>query len=252
MPFTRISLDVAGPVAIVTLVGSEAGNHVDELMAAELREALTELDDDRSVRAMVLTGNGPDFCRGSVLESRPSGEQIASHAVASVVAAVGKATVAAIEGDALGQGLELALACDLRIAGATARFGLTQPDAAGIPWDGGTQRLPRLIGRSRALEMALLARKVDAQEAVAIGLIAEVTEPGQALPHAIKAGEVIATHGPVAVRYLKEAVYKGADLALDQAMRLEVDLATLLHSTTDRAEGLSAFAEKRKPEFLGE
>jgi enoyl-CoA hydratase/carnithine racemase len=252
MPFTRIRQEVAGPVAIVTLAGPDAGNLIDEVMAAELREALSELDDDPSVRAVVLTGNGPDFSCGTVLEDRPSGDLIASHAVASSIARVGKATVAALEGDALGQGLELALACDLRIAGATVRFCLTRPDSPGIPWDGGTQRLPRLIGRSRALEMALLARVLGAEEAAAIGLVAEVAEPGQALQRAIKAGEVIATHGPVAVRYLKEAVYKGADLALDQAMRLEVDLATLLHSTTDRAEGLSAFAEKRKPEFLGE
>ena len=196
--------------------------------------------------------DGPDFCLGSALPGRPTGEQIASHSVASAIACVGKATVAALEGNALGQGLELALACDLRIAGATARFGLTRPELTGTPWDGGTQRLPRLIGRSRALEMALLAREIGADEAAAIGLVAEVTEPGQALQHAIKVGEVIATHGPVAVRYLKEAVYKGADLALDQAMRLEVDLATLLHSTADRSEGLQAFAEKRTPEFRGE
>jgi methylglutaconyl-CoA hydratase len=252
MSFTRIRLEIAGPVATVTLAGPDGANPIDELMAAELREALSELDDDRSVRAIVLTGDGPDFSCGSVLDGRPSGEQIASHSVASSIARVGKVTVAALEGDALGQGLELALACDLRIAGATARFGLTRPELAGIPWDGGTQRLPRLIGRSRALEMTLLARVLGANEAAAIGLVAEVTEPGRALQHAIKAGEVIATHGPVAVRYLKEAVYKGADLALDQAMRLEVDLATLLHSTTDRAEGLRAFAEKRTPEFRGE
>jgi enoyl-CoA hydratase/carnithine racemase len=252
MPFTRIRLNVTGPVAVLALVGSDAGNLIDEVMAAELREALTELDDDHSVRAVVLTGNGPDFSLGTALPGQPSGEQIASYSAASAIAAVGKATVAAIEGDALGQGLELALACDLRIAGATARFGLTRPDSPGIPWDGGTQRLPRLIGRSRALEMALLSRVITAEEAAAIGLVGEITEPGQALPQAIKAGEVIATHGPVAVRYLKEAVYKGADLALDQAMRLEVDLATLLHSTTDRSEGLRAFAEKRTPEFLGE
>lgn len=252
MPFTRIRQEVAGPVAIVTLAGPDAGNLIDELMAAELREALSELDDDPSVRAVILTGNGPDFCLGTAVPGWPSGEQIASHAVASSIARVGKATVAALEGDALGQGLELALACDLRIAGATARFCLTRPNSPGIPWDGGTQRLPRLIGRSRALEMALLAREIGAEEAAAIGLVAEVAEPGQALQRAIKAGEVIATHGPVAVRYLKEAVYTGADLALDQAMRLEVDLATLLHSTTDRAEGLRAFAEKRTPEFRGE
>jgi enoyl-CoA hydratase len=252
MPFTRIRLEVAAGVAVVSIAGPGAGNPIDEMVAAELREAFSELDNNDDVRAVVLTGDGTDFCVGSGLTGRPSGEQIASHSIASVIAAIGKATVAAIEGDALDQGLELALGCDLRVASANARLGLTQAVSGGIPWDGGTQRLPRLIGRSRALEMILLSRVVSADEAAGMGLIAEVTAPGQTLQHSIAAAEVIARHGPVAVRYLKEAVYKGADLALDQAMRLEVDLATLLHSTTDRSEGLRAFAEKRTPEFHGE
>ncbi len=258
MPFARIRLEVSGGVAVVSLAlagsdgGPDAGNLIDEVTAAELREALTALDDDGSVRAIVLTGDGTDFCRGSGLTGAPSGELISSHSVASDIAGVGKATLAAIEGEALDQGLELALACDIRIAGTDARLGLTQAESGGIPWDGGTQRLPRLVGRSRALEMILLCRVITAQAAAAMGLVAEVTAPGEALERAIALAKIIEKHGPVAVRYLKEAVHKGADLALDQAMRLEVDLATLLHSTNDRSEGLRAFAEKRTPEFRGE
>jgi enoyl-CoA hydratase len=262
MPFARIRLEVSGAVAVVSLAlagsdgppdgGHDADKLIDELTAAELREALTALDDDDAVRAIVITGDGTDFCRGSALTGAPSGENISSHAVATAVAAVGKATIAAIEGEALDQGLELALACDIRVAAATARLGLTQVNSGGVPWDGGTQRLPRLVGRSRALEMILLGRVITAEEARAMGLVAEVTAPGDALGRAIEFGKIIEKHGPVAVRYLKEAVHKGADLALDQAMRLEVDLATLLHATTDRSEGLRAFAEKRTPEFRGE
>ena len=252
MPRSRIRVDSDGAVAVVTLAHPESGNSIDEVMAAELREALSDLDDADDVRAVVLTGDGPHFCRGSALPDRPSAEQIASHSVAPAVAAMGKPTVAALEGDVLGQGLELALGCDLRYASTDARMGLPQAAEGAIPWDGGTQRLPRLIGRSRALHLMLLARVVDGREDAEIGLVAGVVPAGQALPRAMEAARVIATHGPVALRYLKEAVYGGADLTLDQGMRLEVDLATLLHSTGDRAEGLRAFAERRRPEFSGE
>jgi len=252
MPFARIRLEVSGGVAVVSLAGPDAGNLIDELTAVELREVFSDLDDDGDVRTIVLTGDGTNFCRGSALTGAPSGENIATHSVASAIAAVGKATLAAIEGEALDQGFELALACDIRIASTSARLGLTQGNSGGIPWDGGTQRLPRLVGRSRALQMILLGRVITAQEAAAMGLVAELTASGDALGRAIALAKIIEKHGPVAVRYLKEAVHKGADLALDQAMRLEVDLATLLHSTNDRSEGLRAFAEKRTPEFLGE
>ena len=243
---------MASGVAALTLSGADAGNSIDEITAAELRETLGDLDDRPDVTVVVLTGDGSNFCRGTTLPVVPTAEQMAAHSVASSVAGIGKPTVAAIEGDALDQGLELALACDLRVVGKHARLGLTQAAEGGLPWDGGTQRLPRLIGRSRALEMLLMARVLSGQEAADIGLATEVTAPGRALERAMDAAGVMETHGPLALRYLKEAVYKGADLSLDQAMRMEVDLATLLHSTQDRAEGLRAFADKRRPEFTGE
>ncbi len=252
MSFARVRLQVESGVAELTLSGADAGNAIDEVMAAELREALCDLDDRPDVVVVVLTGDGPNFCRGSALPVDPSAERMAAHSVASSVAGMGKPTVAAIEGDALDQGLELALACDVRVVGSQARLGMTQAAAGCLPWDGGTQRLPRLVGRSRALEMLLMARVMSGQEAAAAGLAAEVTAPGRALERAMDAARVMSTHGPLALRYLKEAVYKGADLSLEQAMRMEVDLATLLHSTRDRAEGLRAFADKRRPEFTGE
>ena len=252
MSFARVRLQVASGVAALTVSGADAGNSIDEITAAELREALGDLDDRPDVMVVVLTGDGPNFCRGTTLPVVPTAEQMAAHSVASSVAGIGKPTVAAIEGDALDQGLELALACDMRVVGEHARLGMTQAAEGGLPWDGGTQRLPRLIGRSRALEMLLMARVLGGQEAAAIGLATEVTAPGRALERAMDAARVMEAHGPLALRYLKEAVYKGADLSLDQAMRMEGDLATLLHSTQDRAEGLRAFADKRRPEFTGE
>ena len=248
----RLTQNADRGVATVTLVGRGPGNAIDEVMAAELRETFAELDDRDDVVAIVLVGEGNTFCCGSTLTASPSADLIASHGSASAVAAVGKPTLAAIEGEALDQGLELALACDIRVAASTARLGLTQITGGSMPWDGGTQRLPRLIGRSRALFLLLSAGIIGGEEAKRIGLATAVTGSGEAYGLAMDMAATITSHGPLALRYLKEAVYKGADLALDQAMRMEFDLATLLHSTSDRDEGLRAFAERRRPDFTGE
>ena len=252
MPPARLRLSVGDGVAAAVLAGPDSGHAIDEVMAAEIREAFADLDDRPDVAAVVLAGQGGRFCRGTAITGRARPGAIEAHRAASAIAACGKPTIAAIEGDALDQGLEIALACDIRIASASARLGLTQVASGSLPWDGGTQRLPRLIGRSRALHMLLLARVVGAEEAAGIGLVAEVAGPGGAMRRASEAAAVIASHGPLALRYLKEAVHKGSDLALDPAMRMEFDLATLLHSTRDRDEGLRAFAERRRPEFTGE
>ena len=248
----RVLLNVSGSVAHLTLRGIGQGNAIDEVAAAEMREACGEVDDRRDVVVLVISGQGDGFCRGSALAERPTPGMMASHRVASAVAAVGKPTVAAIEGDALDQGLEIAVACDLRVVGSDARLGMTQAASGGIPWDGGTQRLPRLVGRALALEMLLMARVLSGREAAGCGLATEATVPGDALGRATEIAALLATHGPLALRYLKEAVHRGADLPLGQAMQMEGDLATLLISTGDRAEGLRAFAEKRRPEFVGE
>ena len=161
--------------------------------------------------------------------------------------------MAAISGDAIDQVLELALACDMRIATDASKFGLTQVDDGLIPWDGGTQRLPRLVGRSRAMEMILSSRVIDAREALEIGLVSETVPPDKVETRVREISQLIAGHGPVAARYLKEAVLKGADLVLEQGLRLEADLNLLLQTTTDRAEGISSFQDgRRRPQFKGE
>jgi enoyl-CoA hydratase/carnithine racemase len=170
---------------------------------------------------------------------------------ASAMADIGQPTIAAISGDALGQGLELALACDFRIASNTARLALNQVEQGELPWDGGTQRLPRLIGRARALDMILTGRMLSAEEAVQAGLIHRAVPP-EALDETVRGlAADLAAKAPVAVRYAKEAVLSGLDLTLAQGLRLEADLYFLIHTTRDRTEGITAFREKRKPRFEG-
>jgi enoyl-CoA hydratase len=159
--------------------------------------------------------------------------------------------LAAIGGYALGGGLELALACDLRIASEDAQLGLTEVNLAIIPGGGGTQRLPRLVGRGKALEMILTGARVSAAEALRIGLVERVVPAGQALAAAMELARTLAARAPVALRYAKEAVVKGLALPLADGLRLENDLATLLRTTEDRLEGARAFLEKRAPRWTG-
>ena len=151
----------------------------------------------------------------------------------------------------MGQGLELALAGDLRIAAEEAQLGISETGKLSFPWDGGTQRLPRLVGPAWALDMALTGRMVSAQEALGLGLVNRVA-PGERLEEATEelAAQVLAA-APIAARYAKESVGKGMDMTLGQGLRLEADLSVILQSTADRVEGLASFKERRKPKFRG-
>lgn len=249
-----VRVDFKGPVATLTLDRPQARNPIDEKMASQLRDACAGILTDDSVRVVVLTGAGSVFSTGAGIGGRNGASGKAPPPffdVAGHIAAIEKPVIAAINGDAMDQGLELALACDLRIAAGNARLGLTQVARGAMPQDGGTQRLPRLVGRGRALEMLLAARVVAASEALRIGLVNEVVEQGHALERAHELAAAIAKLAPVATRYLKEAVLKGMDMSLGQGLRLEADLSILLHGTADRAEGMSSFAARRSAAFRG-
>ena len=172
--------------------------------------------------------------------------------VASTVAALESPVIAAINGPAIGQGLELALACDLRIAAEGARLAMPQVPAGVLPWDGGTQRLPRIVGRGRAMEMLMTGREVDAWEALAMGLVHQVVPQGELAGRVQAVAESIAAAAPVAIRYTKEAVLRGVDMDIEAGLRLEADLNILLQSTADRAEGARSFLERRVPRFRGQ
>lgn len=167
------------------------------------------------------------------------------------VEALPQPTIAVVNGVAFGGGTELLLACDLRIAANTAQFGLTETTLAIIPGAGGTQRLPRLIGKSRAKDLILTGRKLDAIEAERIGLVNRLCEPAQLREEAQNLAQAIAHNGPVAVRAAKAAIDTGCESPLSQGLEIEARCYERVLPTQDRLEALAAFAEKRKPQYLG-
>lgn len=159
--------------------------------------------------------------------------------------------IISINGYALDQALELALACDMRFASPVSCFALSHINEGIIPWDGGTQRLSRLIGKSNALEMILTGQTIKGEEALRIGLINQLFDSRALLPKVIEMAEKMAAKAPIALKYTKEVVLKGMDLTMDQALNLEADLYFLLHTSQDRTEGIKAFQEKREARFNG-
>ncbi len=241
----------AAPVgaAVVTLACPQSGNLIDGGMAQELRAVCQEMAADAAARLVVVTGAGDCF---SVGRQRPDTDKEREQLrVAEALAGLDLPALVALNGDAIGQGLELALAGDLRLAADTARLGLTAAGCPELPWDGGTQRLPRLVGPAWALDLALTGRTVTAAEALRIGLVNRVTAAEKLAAETWQLAAAILAGGPVAIRYAREAVYQGLDLSLAQGLRLEADLSILLHGTADRAEGIASFREGRKPRFEG-
>jgi len=242
------------PVATVTLAGGEAGNRITAGLAAELREAFRLVMDDEDIHLLILTGSGEVFSVGRETrheEPPPGPDWLVQLQVASALAALPIPVVVAVNGDALDHGLELALAGDLRLAASTARFGLTDLSRGVLPWDGGTQRLPRLVGQAWARDMILTSRIIDAQQALALGLVNRVVAADQLMAEVRRLADGILAGGPIAARYAKEAVRKGMDLSLGQGLGLEADLNVILQSTSDRAEGIQSFLQRRQPKFTG-
>lgn len=258
MPATNASaptlrLTAADRIATITLSRPHARNAVNDRMTQELRDACERIRQDDDIRVAILTGEGTAFCVGAGVDGETlAPDDLARLKAADAIAAIEKPIIALINGDALDQGLELALACDLRIAASHAKFGLTQVSSGIIPWDGGTQRLTRLIGQSRALQLILTSGVIDAAQALNIGLLNHAAEPAQAADYAANLAAAIADHAPIAARYLKETLLKGADMTLAQGLALEADLSVILQSTADRAEGIASFLHRRPPHYRGE
>lgn len=241
-------------VATITLSEPAAGNRIHRRLVRQMEDICRHIAADDDIRAVILTGEEV-FSRGTDPAAIPRGSDRAAAlselSLSSLLAALDRPVIAAIGGDAFGQGLEIALACDIRICAENARFAMDQVDFADMPWDGGTQRLPRLVGRGKALQMILHAEVIDAGEAYRIGLVGAVVPAADLMPTAVTLARNIAAKGPLSVRYCREAVTKGMDLSLPQGLRLEADLYFLLHTTHDRTEGVTAFREKRPPVFTG-
>ena len=251
-----VTFQKEGNIGIITLNGPIRESRVTAETTAALAEIRKEVGYDSDISVILLTGHDDsafsidtDGDEYSSYENRE--ELVLKRQAAAIVGDFDRPTIAAINGDAFDQGLELALACDMRIASENAHFGLTHVERGGIPWDGGTQRLSRLVGKGKALEMVLLGAIIDAAEAKRIGLVTRVAPAEELLSVAREIADALASKGPVALRYAKEAILKGMDMTLEQGLRLEADLYFLLHTTEDRTEGINAYRDKRDPHFKG-
>ncbi len=245
MSYATILYISKGHIAHVILNRPEADNAINRQLTQELSEVCVQINQDDDIYVVIFTGTGDKaFCIGS--EPEPAEPR---YSPAGAVAGIDRPVIAAINGDALGQGLELALSCDIRLASDRARFGLPQVAQGLMPMDGGTQRLPRIIGRGKALELLVTAATINAEEALEIGLVNRVVPPEKLAGEVEALAGNIATKGPIALRYIKEVVNKGLDMTLEQGLRLEADLYFLLHTTADRTEGIKAYLAKRHPRF---
>lgn len=249
----------ADGVAIVTINRPDKLNALNADTVQQLDRVLRSARDDDGVRVIILTGSGEKaFVAGADIAELSrmgpmDGVSISREGQATfrMMEAMPKPVIGAINGFALGGGLELALACHIRIASSRAKFGLPEVKLGIIPGYGGTIRLPRLVGRGRALELMLTGEMIDADEAYRIGLVNRVTEPGALLDAARELARKMIANGPIAIALALESVDRGMSTTIDDAQTLESNLFGLLASTGDMREGMTAFLEKRKAEFRG-
>lgn len=259
MKFRNLRLEIdSGGVAELTLERPEVLNALNEETIRELDAAFRSLEQDENVRVVLLSGTGKAFSAGADIPEvhRLNAETSQAfsrrgHAVLNRIERGPKPVLAAVRGFCLGGGCELALACHIRIAGSDARIGLPEVKLGIIPGYGGTQRLARIVGRSKALELLLCGRTMTAQEALEAGLVVRVVEPDDLLPTCRELASRIAGQAPLAVRYCFEAVNRGYDLPLQAGLDLETALFGLASGTDDMKEGTRAFMEKRRPHFKG-
>ncbi|KTB47998.1 enoyl-CoA hydratase/isomerase family protein [Dehalogenimonas alkenigignens] len=245
-----IDFTTDGAVALITLNRPEAYNALDLASLRALSDAVAHFETDPSLRVAVITGTGKAFCAGADIgETLPCMKENGTKSLPPTIMrgqTCSKPLIAAINGLALGGGLELALACDIRVAGSSARLGLPEIGLGLIPGWGGTQRLPRLVGGGRAAEMILTGRAIDAAEAERIGLVNKVVPDRELMAAALEMAGVIAEKSPDAVRFARETMYKGFDLPLGEALDLEAALEDAALHTPGFDESLRAYREKRR------
>jgi len=259
MDQTLVLEDRREAVAILKLNRPEVMNSFNFAMLRELREQVERLHWDRKVRVVIITGAGEKaFCAGADLKERASlGEDQVREFIFTIrnlftfIEFMSKPVIAAVNGIALGGGTELALACDLRIASENATMGLTETRLAIIPGAGGTQRLPRLVGRGKAKELIFTGRRVDAREALEIGLVNKVAPAEKLLDECLEMAAMICEAGPVAIGQAKYAINYGSEVDLHTGLAVESNAYWVTIPTEDRLEGLAAFREKRKPVYKG-
>ena len=254
-----VTVERKGDLVWLTINRPEVMNCLSFPTLRRFRTLLAELAEDLSIRCILIRGAGDKaFCAGADLKERKSMPlDLVPEFVKNIrrlmddIEAMPQPTIAVVNGFAFGGGTEVMLACDQRVAAESARFGLTETALAIIPGAGGTQRLPRLIGKSRAKDLILTARRLDAQEAYMMGLVNRVAGEGALEAVAREVAEAISSNGPVAVRAAKAAVDQGLEVSQTQGLEIEAECYARTLSTSDRLEALAAFSEKRKPAFQG-
>ncbi len=255
-----ITLEKKEHTLLLTLNRPEVMNALCYDMLLEIQQALNSVWFDKNTRVIILTGSGEKaFCAGADLKER---EKMTEDEVRNFIRTIRdtftmfedipKPVIAAINGYAFGGGLEMVLACDIRIASENAVMGLTETSLAIIPGAGGTQRLPRIVGRAWAKELIFTARRITADEALKIGLVTHVVPREKLLDKAFEIAEEIAANGPIAVTQAKFAINRGVEVDIKTGLEIESKAYEVLIPTKDRVEALKAFKEKRKPQFKGE
>jgi enoyl-CoA hydratase/carnithine racemase len=259
MAFDNLLFERDGAVAIVTINRPTVLNALNSQTLDELHRVILELKQDDGARVVILTGAGDkSFVAGAdinelAVQTPISGREhaLAGQQVFDAIENMGKPVIAAINGYALGGGCELAMACTLRIAADTAKLGQPEITLGLLPGYAGTQRLPRLVGTGKALEMILTGALIGAEEAQQIGLVNRVVPAAGLMVQTRTLADQLATSAPIAMRYIISAVNKGVEMPFAEACQYEATLFGLIASTDDMREGTTAFLEKRKPEFRG-
>ncbi len=259
MNLENLLLKKEGPVAWLTVNRPKVLNALNQKTMDELECVFYELKNDSQIRAVILTGAGEKaFIAGADINEIAGYDAVSGagfahrgQAVLWLIENLGKPVIAAINGYALGGGLELAMACQIRLASENARLGQPEINLGIIPGFGGTQRLSRLVGEGRAMELVLSGDPIDAQQALRLGLVNRVLPADRLADEAAALAGKIAAKGALSVRYAMEAVHRGLQVSLAEGLNLEANLFGLCCATADKNEGTRAFLEKRKPEFKG-
>lgn len=257
---------------LVAVLNRPPANFIDRAMAFSLKELCATLREDSPFDALIITGDGEAaggsepaaaaFSQGTGQSFLTESAEVSSgnaaqtvfdsYRCANAIASLPFPVIAVVNGDAFDQGLELALAADIRVAAETAQFRMGQALQGIIAWDGGTQRLPRIVGPAHATDLLLTGRTIGAEEALDMGLVNRAVTSGDVFSAAREIAEQILAGGPIAARYAKEVILAGSEMTLDQGILLETDLTMILQTTKDREEGIRSFLERRDPEFSGE
>ena len=259
MNFENILFEKKGAIAYVTVNRPKVRNALNMATMEELRSAFHDLKNDGGVRVVILTGSGDKaFIAGAdiseLAKHDPVGAKEYTHrgqSVLNLIENLGKPVIACINGFALGGGCEIAMACTMRLASDNAKLGQPEVMLGIMPGYGGTQRLPRLVGKGLAMQLLLTGEQISAQEAHRIGLVNEVTAPAELIPRAEAIAQKIIANAPLAVQYAMEAVNKGMEMPLAEALYLEATLFAVCCATEDKKEGTTAFLEKRQAQFKG-